>query len=120
MTATRRTVISCFAVVALMTGLSFAAVPLYDLFCRVTGFGGTVQQFEQCPAEINKSIMVEMHGLCKGNEVKAVFAKAKTFQRDAVKDWNPYADRVTKSLCLGLVGVDEKDAEDFSTFLFEK
>ena len=25
----------------LMLGLSFAAVPLYDLFCRVTGFGGT-------------------------------------------------------------------------------
>lgn len=29
--------------VAGMTGLSFAAVPLYDMFCRVTGFGGTTQ-----------------------------------------------------------------------------
>ena len=27
----------------LMLGLSFASVPLYDLFCRVTGFGGTTQ-----------------------------------------------------------------------------
>ena len=27
----------------LMLGLSYAAVPLYDLFCRVTGFGGTSQ-----------------------------------------------------------------------------
>lgn len=26
-----------------MLGLSFAAVPLYDLFCRVTGYNGTVQ-----------------------------------------------------------------------------
>ena len=26
-----------------MLGLSFAAVPLYDIFCRVTGFGGTTQ-----------------------------------------------------------------------------
>ena len=26
-----------------MLGLSFAAVPLYDLFCRVTGVGGTTQ-----------------------------------------------------------------------------
>jgi cytochrome c oxidase assembly protein subunit 11 len=26
-----------------MTALSFAAVPLYDLFCRVTGYGGTTQ-----------------------------------------------------------------------------
>jgi cytochrome c oxidase assembly protein subunit 11 len=27
----------------LMLGLSYAAVPLYELFCRVTGFGGTVR-----------------------------------------------------------------------------
>ena len=27
----------------LMLGLSFAAVPLYDIFCRVTGFAGTTQ-----------------------------------------------------------------------------
>ena len=27
----------------LMLGLSFASVPLYELFCRVTGFGGTTQ-----------------------------------------------------------------------------
>ena len=26
-----------------MLAASFAAVPLYDLFCRVTGFGGTTQ-----------------------------------------------------------------------------
>ena len=33
----------------LMLGLSFAAVPLYDLFCRVTGFGGTTQVSKQAP-----------------------------------------------------------------------
>ena len=26
-----------------MIGMSYAAVPLYDLFCRVTGYGGTTQ-----------------------------------------------------------------------------
>lgn len=36
----RRTALICSAVVVGMTGLSFAAVPLYDLFCRVTGFDG--------------------------------------------------------------------------------
>jgi cytochrome c oxidase assembly protein subunit 11 len=36
-----RTVLVCLGVVMGMTGLSFAAVPLYDMFCRVTGFGGT-------------------------------------------------------------------------------
>ena len=33
----------------LMLGLSFAAVPLYDLFCRVTGFGGTTQFSKEPP-----------------------------------------------------------------------
>ena len=31
-----------------MLGLSYAAVPLYDLFCRVTGFGGTTQISNRC------------------------------------------------------------------------
>ena len=34
----------------LMLGLSFAAVPLYDIFCRVTGFGGTTQVSKQAPS----------------------------------------------------------------------
>ncbi|WP_332686103.1 cytochrome c oxidase assembly protein [Bosea sp. (in: a-proteobacteria)] len=37
----RRTALICSAVVLGMTGLSFAAVPLYDMFCKATGFGGT-------------------------------------------------------------------------------
>ena len=31
----------------LMLGLSYAAVPLYDLFCRTTGFGGTPVALKQ-------------------------------------------------------------------------
>jgi cytochrome c oxidase assembly protein subunit 11 len=30
----------------LMFGFAFAVVPLYDMFCRVTGFGGTTNQAE--------------------------------------------------------------------------
>lgn len=35
--------VSCLAVVAGMVGLAYASVPLYRLFCQVTGFGGTPQ-----------------------------------------------------------------------------
>ena len=43
----------------LMLGLSFAAVPLYDLFCRVTGFGGTTQVSKEAPNIIlNKVVSV--------------------------------------------------------------
>jgi len=36
-------VIACVLVVGGMVGMAYAAVPLYDLFCRVTGYGGTTQ-----------------------------------------------------------------------------
>ncbi|TVR10600.1 MAG: cytochrome c oxidase assembly protein [Salinarimonadaceae bacterium] len=39
--AVRRTVAACLGVTFGMVGAAYAAVPLYDLFCRVTGFGGT-------------------------------------------------------------------------------
>ena len=37
------TPIALVSIFFLMIGLSFAAVPLFDLFCSVTGFGGTTQ-----------------------------------------------------------------------------
>ncbi len=36
-----KTVRILMSVVVVMGGLAWASVPLYDLFCRVTGFGGT-------------------------------------------------------------------------------
>ena len=35
--------------VILMIGISYASVPLYDLFCRVTGYGGTTQKSSLAP-----------------------------------------------------------------------
>ena len=42
----RRTGIVLGVVVLAMVGLAFASVPLYRLFCQVTGFGGTTQVAE--------------------------------------------------------------------------
>ena len=36
-----RTAFACVGIVLGMIGLAYASVPLYDLFCKVTGFGGT-------------------------------------------------------------------------------
>ena len=36
-----RTATAASAVALFMAGMGWAAVPLYDLFCRVTGYGGT-------------------------------------------------------------------------------
>jgi cytochrome c oxidase assembly protein subunit 11 len=40
---------SCGAVVALMVGASYAAVPFYNWFCRATGFNGTTQVATSAP-----------------------------------------------------------------------
>ncbi|MDH5798638.1 MAG: cytochrome c oxidase assembly protein, partial [Paracoccaceae bacterium] len=40
-----------FGIAGGMVGLAFASVPLYQLFCQVTGFGGTPKTDVQ--AEIN-------------------------------------------------------------------
>ena len=39
----RRTLTVLALLVVAMVGLAYASVPLYDLFCRVTGYGGTTQ-----------------------------------------------------------------------------
>ncbi|MBN8293181.1 cytochrome c oxidase assembly protein [Rhodobacter sp. NTK016B] len=42
----QRTLASLIGVVIVMGALAWAAVPAYNLFCRVTGFGGTTQRAE--------------------------------------------------------------------------
>ena len=44
-----RTGVVLLGIVAGMVGLTFASVPLYRLFCQVTGFGGTTQVAETTP-----------------------------------------------------------------------
>jgi cytochrome c oxidase assembly protein subunit 11 len=50
-------VASCLAVVFGMVGLSYAAVPLYDLFCRATGYGGTPQRADAAPTTISERVI---------------------------------------------------------------
>ena len=40
-----------------MVGLAYAAVPLYDLFCRVTGFGGTTRVASAGSATISERLI---------------------------------------------------------------
>jgi len=44
--------IVCVVTVMAMTGAAFAAVPLYRIFCQVTGFDGTVSRADAAPEEV--------------------------------------------------------------------
>ena len=43
------TLFSLVLLVGAMVGLAFASVPLYRLFCQVTGYGGTTQTAQALP-----------------------------------------------------------------------
>jgi cytochrome c oxidase assembly protein subunit 11 len=47
-----RTAIIAGAVAVGMTGMAFAAVPIYDAFCKITGYGGTTQEASAAPTQI--------------------------------------------------------------------
>lgn len=46
-----RMAVMVVGVVLGMVGLAYASVPLYELFCRVTGYGGTTQRAELIDAQ---------------------------------------------------------------------
>ncbi len=47
-----RTALTMALLGLLMLGLAFASVPLYRIFCQVTGFGGTTQRAEAAPGAV--------------------------------------------------------------------
>ena len=52
-----RTVVLLLSVVVGMVGLSFASVPLYQLFCAATGYGGTTQRAAVAPQNVADAVV---------------------------------------------------------------
>jgi cytochrome c oxidase assembly protein subunit 11 len=53
----RRLAFRLVTLVAVMIGLSFAAVPLYRLFCQVTGYAGTTQRADAPSAQATDQVI---------------------------------------------------------------
>src|SRR3546814_4813414 len=54
----RRLALALVSVAAVMIGAAYASVPLYRLFCQVTGYGGTTQVAEAAPAEAGERVFL--------------------------------------------------------------
>lgn len=78
----------CGGVVALMTGAAFAAVPLYQLFCQVTGFDGTTMRADKAPDRVLE---------------KAVTVRFDSNVRNL--DWRFRPDQVSQDLKIGETGL---------------
>ncbi len=57
LTGPQKTVAQLVGVVVLMGGLAWAAVPFYNWFCRVTGYGGTTGVAEKAPDDILEQVV---------------------------------------------------------------
>ncbi|SNY92038.1 cytochrome c oxidase assembly protein subunit 11 [Cohaesibacter sp. ES.047] len=65
--ANRRLAIGLLVFVGCMVGMAYAAVPLYQLFCQVTGYGGTTQAADTAPAGlIDRKITVRFDANVSG------------------------------------------------------
>ena len=53
LTANTRLALICVGVITCMIAMAFSSVPLYDLFCRVTGYGGTTQKSQTYEGEVS-------------------------------------------------------------------
>ncbi|WP_174298632.1 cytochrome c oxidase assembly protein [Sphingomonas bacterium] len=58
MTGTGRTALLAVLVICFMTGLAWASVPLYRLFCQATGLNGTTNRGKQAPGATGAAITV--------------------------------------------------------------
>ncbi|MEG9862090.1 MAG: cytochrome c oxidase assembly protein [Parvularculales bacterium] len=64
----RMIVVFCLLLVGGMAGLAWGAVPLYDLFCRVTGYGGTTGTAQAGPTQVlDRTMTIRFDGNVAGN-----------------------------------------------------
>ena len=76
-----------------MLGMGFAAVPLYRIFCQVTGFGGTTQR-----ASLSDAVAAEFAGKRAVGATVSVRFDANV---DADLPWTFRAEQVTQTVKLG-------------------
>lgn len=53
----KKTMLSLAMMATGMLCLAYASVPLYEIFCQVTGFGGTTQHSGALPSQTNERVM---------------------------------------------------------------
>lgn len=72
----RITVLALLAMLAGMGGLTAAAVPLYQIFCQVTGFGGTTQAVAEAPAVAAERLITVRFNADVGRDLPWTFKPA--------------------------------------------
>ncbi len=75
-----RIALICAGVVAGMVGMSYAAVPLYDAFCRITGYGGVTQTADAVSGEVLDRPMTVRFDASRARDMPWAFSPDQTEQ----------------------------------------
>lgn len=94
----KKTLWICIGIFTFMVILSYASVPLYNLFCRTTGYGGTTQQAVKAPDKILE------------RKIKVTF----TSTTDPDLDWDFKALQNDVTVNIGEVGLAYYQAKNIS------
>ena len=89
----RRTALYALLGALAMLGLGYAAVPLYRLFCQVTGFGGTTMR-----ASESEAAQAERFAASAGTRTISIRFDA---NRDADLPWQFRPEQVTDTVTIG-------------------
>ena len=73
-----RTLVKLVSVGLGMAAMAWASVPLYDLFCRVTGYGGTTQVASQASDEILEQTVTVRFDASTARDMPWVFKPVQT------------------------------------------
>jgi cytochrome c oxidase assembly protein subunit 11 len=76
--ANRRVAMALVVLTAAMIGLTFASVPLYRLFCQVTGYGGTTQRVDAPSAAMSDQIVAVRFDATTSSELNWSFRPVET------------------------------------------
>ena len=94
-----------------MIGLAFASVPLYRLFCQVTGFGGTPQVASEMPETVGDRVITvrfnaDVNPALPAIPIKLYGPPPTSATREA------FADIVLAGGCQTVAGIDRLKADD--------
>ena len=79
--AARRAAFSCMVAVAAMLGLSYASVPLYRIFCDLTGYGGATKTADIAPDHVIDRLVTIRFDANVGQGLNWRFAPEQATQR---------------------------------------
>ncbi len=104
----RRAGVIVLSVVALMLGLSFASVPLYRLYCQVTGYGGQAYQSNAAEGKI----------LARQMTVRFNTDTSPNLPWDFKSDQEPLALNIGQEAAISFTAINQGDKPNAGTALY--